>query len=236
MARNRLLQQIVRSFPSPFGTRFGSTRWGPLIHANQLFDRGEHHTFVRKKCYERSQRSAHSERHRSQLYQSPFRHLDPPRHHLRSIHATHNHPTWRPNPAGNACSSSAQEPPACRAPTASRSTPIDSTSPSSVSATLPLHSLCLGFSISPLLMDSLDAQGYCGGQAFSIPIDKEKYGSNWMNQGVQGGSYIYQYALRFWRTSTIWLIAWEDILSIISRNWGTRPDRESPQPRSVAYG
>ena len=39
----------------------------------------------------------------------------------------------------------------------------------------------------------IDAQAYCGGQAFSIPIDKNKYGSEWMNQGVQGGSYIYQY-------------------------------------------
>ena len=37
-----------------------------------------------------------------------------------------------------------------------------------------------------------DAQAYCGGQAFSIPIDKDRYGSEWMNQGVQGGSYIYQ--------------------------------------------
>lgn len=39
----------------------------------------------------------------------------------------------------------------------------------------------------------VEAQDYCGGQAFSIPIDEEKYGSKWMNQGVQGGSYIYQY-------------------------------------------
>ncbi|WWD22893.1 hypothetical protein CI109_107388 [Kwoniella shandongensis] len=39
----------------------------------------------------------------------------------------------------------------------------------------------------------IDAQAYCGGQAFSIPIDKNKYGSEWMNQGVQGGSYIYQH-------------------------------------------
>lgn len=38
----------------------------------------------------------------------------------------------------------------------------------------------------------LDAQPYCGGQAFSIPIDEERFGSKWMNQGVQGGSYIYQ--------------------------------------------
>lgn len=39
----------------------------------------------------------------------------------------------------------------------------------------------------------IDAQGYCGGQAFSIDIDKERFGSKWMNQGVQGGSYIYQH-------------------------------------------
>jgi predicted NAD/FAD-binding protein len=32
----------------------------------------------------------------------------------------------------------------------------------------------------------LEAQAYCGGQAFSIPIDKEKYGASWLNQGVQG--------------------------------------------------
>ncbi len=32
----------------------------------------------------------------------------------------------------------------------------------------------------------IEAQGYAGGQAFSIPIDEEKYGSKWMNQGVQG--------------------------------------------------
>jgi glycine/D-amino acid oxidase-like deaminating enzyme len=40
--------------------------------------------------------------------------------------------------------------------------------------------------------DESDAQGYCGGQAFSIDIDNEKYGSPWMNQGVQGGTFIYQ--------------------------------------------
>ncbi|ORX39868.1 hypothetical protein BD324DRAFT_597443 [Kockovaella imperatae] len=42
----------------------------------------------------------------------------------------------------------------------------------------------------------IDAQGYCGGQAFSIPIDENRYGSSWMNQGVQGGSYIYQHTFR----------------------------------------
>lgn len=28
----------------------------------------------------------------------------------------------------------------------------------------------------------IETQGYCGGQAFSIPIDKDKYGADWMNQ------------------------------------------------------
>lgn len=32
----------------------------------------------------------------------------------------------------------------------------------------------------------VEAQDYCGGQAFSIPIDEEKHGAPWMNQGVQG--------------------------------------------------
>lgn len=32
----------------------------------------------------------------------------------------------------------------------------------------------------------IEAQNYCGGQAFSIPIDEKRYGAPWMNQGVQG--------------------------------------------------
>ena len=28
----------------------------------------------------------------------------------------------------------------------------------------------------------IETQGYCGGQAFSIPLPKEKYGADWMNQ------------------------------------------------------
>ena len=32
----------------------------------------------------------------------------------------------------------------------------------------------------------IEAQDYCGGQAFSIPIEKERYGAEWLNQGVQG--------------------------------------------------
>ncbi|KAI9714291.1 MAG: hypothetical protein M1820_000252 [Bogoriella megaspora] len=42
------------------------------------------------------------------------------------------------------------------------------------------------------LIDSVD---YCGGQAYSIPIDKEKYGASWLNQGVQGGSYIFHHTM-----------------------------------------
>lgn len=39
----------------------------------------------------------------------------------------------------------------------------------------------------------IDAVDYCGGQAFSIPIDKESHGASWCNQGVQGGSYIFHH-------------------------------------------
>ena len=41
----------------------------------------------------------------------------------------------------------------------------------------------------------IDAVDYCGGQAFSIPIDKERHGASWLNQGVQGGSYIFHHTL-----------------------------------------
>jgi hypothetical protein len=41
----------------------------------------------------------------------------------------------------------------------------------------------------------VEAVGYCGGQAFSINIDKEKFGAPWLNQGVQGGSYIYHHTM-----------------------------------------
>jgi len=42
----------------------------------------------------------------------------------------------------------------------------------------------------------IDAVDYCGGQAFSIPIDKERHGASWLNQGVQGGSYIYHHSFK----------------------------------------
>ena len=41
----------------------------------------------------------------------------------------------------------------------------------------------------------VDSAGYCGGQAFSIPINKEKHGASWLNQGVQGGSYIFHHTM-----------------------------------------
>ncbi|KAI1079886.1 FAD/NAD(P)-binding domain-containing protein [Whalleya microplaca] len=41
----------------------------------------------------------------------------------------------------------------------------------------------------------IDAVDYCGGQAFSIPLDKEHYGASWCNQGVQGGSYIFHHTI-----------------------------------------
>jgi len=41
----------------------------------------------------------------------------------------------------------------------------------------------------------IEAANYCGGQAFSIPIDKDKHGASWLNQGVQGGSYIFHHTM-----------------------------------------
>lgn len=39
----------------------------------------------------------------------------------------------------------------------------------------------------------IDAVDYCGGQAFSMPLDKDRHGASWFNQGVQGGSYIFHH-------------------------------------------
>jgi NAD(P)-binding Rossmann-like domain len=41
----------------------------------------------------------------------------------------------------------------------------------------------------------VEAADYCGGQAFSIPLDKKKTGASWMNQGVQGGSNIFHHTM-----------------------------------------
>ena len=42
------------------------------------------------------------------------------------------------------------------------------------------------------LIDSVD---YCGGQAFSIPLNKDRHGASWFNQGVQGGSHIFHHTV-----------------------------------------
>lgn len=36
-----------------------------------------------------------------------------------------------------------------------------------------------------------------GGQATSIPLDKDKYGTSWMNDGVQGGSPAFKHTFHF---------------------------------------
>ncbi|KAI0477250.1 hypothetical protein GGR56DRAFT_398393 [Xylariaceae sp. FL0804] len=41
----------------------------------------------------------------------------------------------------------------------------------------------------------IDAVDYCGGQAFSVPLDRGRHGASWCNQGVQGGSYIFHHTL-----------------------------------------
>ena len=39
----------------------------------------------------------------------------------------------------------------------------------------------------------------CGGQATSISLDKEKYGTDWLNDGVQGGSPIFRHSFNFFK-------------------------------------
>jgi len=50
----------------------------------------------------------------------------------------------------------------------------------------------------------IDAVDYCGGQAFSIPLDKEKTGASWLNQGVQGGSYIFHHTMTMFSRNGFW--------------------------------
>ena len=45
-------------------------------------------------------------------------------------------------------------------------------------------------------MTILERMSVLGGQATSIPIDEEKYGTSWMNDGVQGGSPVFKHT--FW--------------------------------------
>lgn len=39
----------------------------------------------------------------------------------------------------------------------------------------------------------------CGGQATSIPLDENKFGASWMNNGVQGGSPIFKHTFNFFQ-------------------------------------
>lgn len=41
----------------------------------------------------------------------------------------------------------------------------------------------------------IDAVDYCGGQAFAMPLDKDRHGASWFNQGVQGGSEIFHHTV-----------------------------------------
>ena len=50
----------------------------------------------------------------------------------------------------------------------------------------------------------VDAVDYCGGQAFSIPLDKNKTGASWLNQGVQGGSYIFHHTMTMFARNGYW--------------------------------
>lgn len=45
----------------------------------------------------------------------------------------------------------------------------------------------------------IERESVCGGQATSINLDKEKYGTDWMNDGVQGGSPIFRHTFNFFR-------------------------------------
>jgi hypothetical protein len=56
-----------------------------------------------------------------------------------------------------------------------------------------------------------------GGQATSISLDKEKHGTDWMNDGVQGGSLVS--TLEFYgREHALTLTGFSNILSTSSRN------------------
>ena len=50
----------------------------------------------------------------------------------------------------------------------------------------------------------VDAVNYCGGQAYSIPLDKQKTGASWLNQGVQGGSYIFHHTMAMFARNGFW--------------------------------
>ncbi|KAI4176498.1 MAG: hypothetical protein LQ346_007882 [Caloplaca aetnensis] len=43
----------------------------------------------------------------------------------------------------------------------------------------------------------IERMSVLGGQATSIPIDEKKYGTSWMNDGVQGGSPAFKHTINF---------------------------------------
>ncbi|GAA5827940.1 hypothetical protein JCM5353_007750 [Sporobolomyces roseus] len=43
----------------------------------------------------------------------------------------------------------------------------------------------------------IEAASYCGGQAFSIALDGSRFGTSWLNQGVQGGSHVYHHVYHY---------------------------------------
>lgn len=45
----------------------------------------------------------------------------------------------------------------------------------------------------------LERMNVTGGQATSISLDKEKYGTDWLNDGVQGGSPIFRHTFQFFK-------------------------------------
>lgn len=45
----------------------------------------------------------------------------------------------------------------------------------------------------------IERMSVVGGQATSIPLDQEKYGTSWMNDGVQGGSPVFKHTFNFFK-------------------------------------
>lgn len=43
----------------------------------------------------------------------------------------------------------------------------------------------------------IERKDVTGGQATSIPLDKDKYGASWLNDGVQGGSPIFRHTFNY---------------------------------------
>ena len=48
-------------------------------------------------------------------------------------------------------------------------------------------------------MTLIERMSVCGGQATSIALDADKYGTTWMNDGVQGGSHIFRHTFKFFK-------------------------------------